>query len=517
VAISVILHFLIASSTYPLGAGNRAALAACSWHQKIHQLTKIQKKSKGPAMENRIRNCLKKIEMPHTFVLLIILVCLAGILTYLIPAGEFSRVKDAAGRLIIVPGTFHLVAANPLPLYEVPLKLFKGLIKGSNVVFFIFIIGGACEIITRTNMINAVIGRLTSRLQGHEGWVIPIFLSAFSIGGFTMGMSDEVLVFVPIGIFVAYSLGFDVITGTAMVLAGAHIGFTAGLMNPFNVGIAQAVAQIPLFSGMWLRIVLLFVLLIVTSIYILRYAKRVKADPAQSLVADLTDLDIPLNHNSATIPEIQRFHYWVLAIVVVGLGLLLYGVMIKKWWIDEMSALFLSMGVLSGLAAGYSPNQISRYFLEGVKGIAFGAFVVGFAQSIIVVIEDGKIIDSVIFYLSSSIGFLPGMLQPIGMYVVNVIIGFLLVSSSGMAMATIPVMAPVSDLLGITRQTTVLMYQCGNGIPHLILPTSAATMGALAAAKIPFERWIKFAMPLELMWLFIGGIFVIVANIIGYQ
>jgi uncharacterized ion transporter superfamily protein YfcC len=468
-------------------------------------------------MKNKFMDFIRKPVMPHTLVLLVILVCFACILTYLIPAGEFNRVKDGAGRLIIVPGTFHLIAANPLPLYEVPLKLFKGLMKASDIVFFIFIIGGTFEIITQTNMINAFMGRLALRLRGHEGWVIPIFLSVFSIGGFTMGMSNEVLVFVPIGIFMAYSLGFDIITGTAMVLLGAHIGFTAGLMNPFGVGIAQAVAQIPLFSGMWLRAILLVVLLIVTSIYILCYARKVKADPSKSFVADLTELATPHDHKDTPLPEIQGFHYGVLAIVVFGLAFLLYGVILKEWWVDEIAALFLTMGIFSGIVAGYSPNKISRLFLDGVRGIAFGAFVVGFARTIIVVVEDGKIIDSVIFYLSSSIGYLPHILQPVGMYIVNIIISLLLVSASGMAMATMPVMVPVADLLGITRQTAVLMFQCADGMTHLILPTSAATMGALAAAKIPFERWIKFAIPLELIWLFIGGVFVIIAQIVDYQ
>lgn len=468
-------------------------------------------------MKSKMMNSIRKIEMPHTFVLLVILVCIAGVLTYLIPAGEFDRVKDGAGRLIIVPGTFHLIAANPLPIYEIPLKLFKGLMKASDIVFFVFIIGGAFEIITRTKMIDAFMGRLSLRLRGHESWVIPIFLGVFSIAGFTMGMSNEVLVFVPIGIFMARSLGFDTITGTAMVLLGAHAGFTAGLMNPFGVGIAQAVAQIPLFSGMWLRAILLVVLLTVTSIYILRYAKKVKADPSKSYVADLIDLNLPQEDNHESLPIIKCSHYWVLTTVVLGLALLLYGVMLKKWWVDEMAALFFAMGIISGLVAGYSPNQISRYFLDGVKGIAFGAFVVGFARTIIVVVEDGKIIDSVIFYLSSGIAFLPGILQPIGMYIVNIIISLLLVSASGMAMATMPVMAPVADLLNISRQTAVLMFQCADGMTHLILPTSAATMGALAAAKIPYERWIKWVWPLFFAWIAIGGVFVLIAYVIGYK
>lgn len=468
-------------------------------------------------MENATHLSIKKysskIAMPHTFVLLTILICIAGILTYLIPAGEFDRAKDAAGRLVVVSGTFHLVSAHALPLYEIPLKMFKGLMQASDIVFFIFIIGGAFEIITKTNTINVFVERLGSCLRGHESWVIPIFLGMFSIGGFTMGMSNEILVFVPIGIFMARSLGFDVLTGTSMVLLGAHAGFTAGLMNPFGVGIAQSVAKIPLFSGMWLRSVLLIVLLVVTSMYILRYAKKVKKDPSKSMVSDLDYTGIEQTPGNT---KIEARHYLVLLIIAASLVLLLYGVMHMKWWIDEMAALFFSMGICCGLVAGYNPNQIARHFISGVKGIAFGAFVVGFARAIIVVIQDGKIIDSVIFYLSNSIAFLPAFLQPIGMYIINIIISLLLVSASGMAVATMPIMVPVADLLGITRQTAVLMFQCADGMTHLILPTSAATMGALATANIPYERWIKFIWPLEVMWLTIGGLFVIFAHFIQY-
>jgi len=453
--------------------------------------------------------------MPHTFVLLVLLVVIAGILTYLIPAGEFNRVKDQAGRMIIVPGTFHSIAAKPLAFYEIPLKMFKGLMKSADIVYFVIIIGGAFEIITQTETLAAFTGRMAASLKGREAWVVPIFLTAFSVGGFTMGMSNEVLVFIPIGILVARSLGFDIVTGSAMILLGAHAGFTAGLMNPFGVGIAQAVAQVPLFSGMWLRALLLVALLAVTSIYILRYAYRVKADPSRSVVADLPELNQPSEKGAEL--ALRPSHVAVLVIVIAGLAGLLYGVTVKKWWIDEMAALFMAMGILSGFAAGFSPNRVARTFVEGAKGIIFGALIVGFARTIIVVFEDAHVVDSIIFYLSSSINHLPQMLHPIGMYFVNIIISLVLVSASGMAMATMPVMAPVADLLHITRQTAVLMFQCADGMTHLILPTSAATMGALAAAKIPFDRWIKWVWPLFLGWIAIGGVFVLIATAISYR
>lgn len=460
----------------------------------------------------------KHISMPHTFVLLFLLVLFGALLTYLVPAGEFNRIKDTvSGQTLIVPGSYHLVKANPVSLYEIPVKLFKGLMRAADIVFFIFIVGGSFEIINRTNMINAFTGRLALVLRGREAWAVPIFLSIFSVGGFTMGMSSEILVFVPIGIVMARSLGFDVVTGTAMVMLGAHVGFTAGLMNPFGVGIAQAIVHIPIFSGMGLRIALLLVLLAVTSAYILRYAYRVKADPSKSIVADLADLKTDFEAKDTTMPDLKAYHWMVLVIVIAGLGMLIWGVNAKKWWIDELAATFLTMGILSGFAAGYGPSKVARYFVEGAKAITFGALVVGLARSILVVVEDAKIIDSIVFNLSSYISVLPPVIQPLGMYAIQIVISLIIVSASGMATVTMPIMGPLAELLGITKQTAVLMFQCADGMTHAILPTSAATMGALSVAKIPFERWIKFALPLELLWLSIGGVFVVIAHMIGYQ
>jgi uncharacterized ion transporter superfamily protein YfcC len=456
--------------------------------------------------------------VPHTYVLLVILVLFAAVLTYLIPAGEFNRAKDAvSGKTLIIPGSYHLVAAKPLNPLEIPVVLFKGLLDASDIIFFVFVVAGAFEIITQTNMINAFTGRLAMGLRGRESWVVPIFVSIFSVGGFTMGMSSEVLVFVPIGIIMARSLGYDVVTGTAMVVLGAAVGYSAGLMNPFSVGIAQTIAQVPLFSGMWLRIILLIVLIIVTSAYILRYANKVKADPASSVVADVPDLVTEFNQKDTAIPELKPYHYYVLAVMVAGLAVLIWGVSAKKWWINEMAATFLMMGVFSGFAAGYGSNKIANYFVAGAKSVTFGALIIGLARAIFVVMQDARIIDTIVNNLAVWVNVLPPTLQLLGMYVVQTVVSLIIGSSSGQAVVTMPIITPLSDLLGISRQTAVLIFQCPDGFTNSILPTSAATMGALSVAKIPFERWFKFMLPLELIWLLIGALFSVFAFMVGYQ
>lgn len=470
-------------------------------------------------MKTQQPNVVKKyFTVPHTYVLLVILVLFAAALTYLIPAGEFNRAKDAvSGKTLIVPGSYHLVTSKPLNLFELPVVLFRGLVDASDIIFFVFVVAGAFEIITQTNMINAFTGRLALGLRGRESWVVPIFVSLFSVGGFTMGMSSEVLVFVPIGIIMARSLGYDVITGTAMVVLGAGVGYSAGLINPFSVGIAQSIAQVPLFSGMWLRVILLVVLIIVTSLYILRYANKVKADPTKSVVADVPDLVTEFNQKDTAIPDLKPYHYYVLAVVVIGFAVLIWGVSAKKWWISEMAATFLMMGVFSGFAAGYGSSKVANYFVAGAKSVTFGALIIGLARAIFVVMQDAKIIDSIVNNLAIWVSVLPPMLQLLGMYVVQTIVSLIIGSSTGQAVVTMPIIVPLSDLLGISRQTAVFIFQCPDGFTNAILPTSAATMGALSVAKIPFERWFKFMLPLELIWLLIGAIFSVFAFMIGYQ
>lgn len=470
-------------------------------------------------METKSKGGFKRFfKVPHTYVLLVILMLIAVALTYVIPAGVFERAKDAvSGKTLIVPGSYHLTEANPVKLWEIPVYLFKGLIDASDIIFFVFVVAGAFEVINHTNMIKAFTGRLATKLRGRETWVVPIFLSLFSVGGFTMGMSSEVLVFVPIGILMAQSLGFDVITGTAMVVLGAGIGYTAGLMNPFGVGIAQVIAQLPLFSGMWYRIIILIVLIIVTSMYILNYARKVKADPSKSVVSDVPELKTEFSQNDVEVPELKTYHYLVLAVVVIGLSLLIWGVSKKGWWIDEMAATFLSIGVFGGFAAGYGPSKVASIFVKGAKSVVFGALIIGLARSIFVVMEDTMIIDTIVNGLFLSLNNLPSSLQLIGMYFIQIIVSLVIGSSSGQATVSMPIMTPVSDLLNISRQTAVLIFQLPDGFTNSILPTSAATMGALSVAKIPFEKWFKFFWKLEVLWLLLGGVFILLAPVIGYR
>lgn len=459
----------------------------------------------------------KYIKMPHTFVLLVILTLIATALTYLVPAGEFDRAKDpVSGKTLVVPHSYHPVEADPLSLVEVPRAIVKGLLDSSDIVFFIFIIGGAFQVITATGTIEAVTGRVAKAFSKRGILVIPVFLALFSVGGFTMGMSSEVMVFVPLGIAIARSLGYDALTGTAMVSLGASIGFTSGLMNPFNVGIAQAIAEVPMFSGMWLRALLLFTLLVITSWYVIRYARLVKKDTANSVVYDLEKEANGQKMDLANLPGLEVKHVLTVLTIIASFALLIWGVSKKDWWMEELSALFLTMGVVSGFCAGFGPSRIAKEFVKGASAITFGAFIIGIARSILIVLEQGNVIDTIVFGLSEAVGHLHGTIQVLGMYFFQTIMNVFITSGTGLAATTMPIMVPLADLLGVTRQTSVLAFQMGDGFTNMILPTSSALMGSLAVSGITYQQWVKFMWPLMLLWVITGAVFVLIAHAIGY-
>mgnify|MGYP001042697504 CR=1 FL=1 len=456
-------------------------------------------------------------KVPHTYVILALVILIMASLTYVIPAGQYDRVKDEeTNKTIVVSTSFHEVENNPISFFELFQSVPKGMKAASGIIFFIFIVGGAFQIITATGAIEAGIGRLAKSLQGREKLLIPAFLIIFSLGGATFGMAEEVIIFVPIGIALARALGYDALTGTAMIVLGAGCGFTAGFMNPFTVGVAQTLCELPLFSGVYVRIGFLFIFLIVTMIYLLRYADKIKKDPSKSLVSDLEKIEKDTIVDLSNIPELTTTHMLVLLTVLIGFGCIIFGVFKNGWYITEIGSAFLAMGIIGGFIGRLSPSSVAEEFVAGAKSIVFGALVVGVARAILVVMQDGMILDSIIYTLASLIQSLPKSIAAIGMYITQVLINFFIPSGSGQAAATMPIMKPLADILGISRQTAVVAYQLGDGFTNSIIPTSASLMAALSLAKIPYEKWFKFLWPLMSVWVGIGAVIVILSNALNF-
>lgn len=459
--------------------------------------------------------------LPHPIVMLCCIILIVFIAGFIVPAGQYDKIlNESTGRMVADPSSFHYVEREAISFTDAIMSLFqavpKGLAQGQDIVFFILLVAGAFNIITSTGAIEAGIGRLAVKLSNNEKFMIPALIALFAAGGATFGMSEENVIFVPICIALARALGYDAMVGMAVAVMGAACGFCAGVINPFTIGVAQGIAELPTFSGIGYRLIILAVMCVITSAYIMRYAEKVRKNPAASYIADVEKSERHTGLDLSNLPEMTGRHIAVLVTVLLGFGILIYGVLVLEWYITELCALFFAMGIVSGFIFGYTPNEIVKNFLDGVRGIAAGAIMVGFARAILVVMTDAMIIDTLVNALSGFISALPTAISALGMYLVQIVINFFIPSGSGQAAATMPIMVPLADVVGINRQVAVLCYQFGDGFTNNILPTGATLMAILSLSKISYDRWLKFAGPLVGIWIGLGAGFIVIANMINY-
>ena len=456
-----------------------------------------------------------KFKIPHTYAIIFAIIIIATIATYLVDAGEYERIEQD-GKKVVVENSYHAVEPNPVSIFEMFKSIPLGMQEGANIIFYIFIVGGAFGIIRATGAIESGVEALVEKLQHNGILLIPISMIVFSILGFTTGMSEEAIIFVPIGIVVARALGYDALVGTAMVSLGAACGFIGGMMNPFTVGVAQGIAEIPLYSGFLFRSVIYLIVLAIGITFVMRYARKVKRNPQKGLLYE-NELKAQKQRveDTKSFEDFNTRHAIVLLSLVVGIAVNMYGVFKLDWFLDELAANFLIVGMFSGIIGGLGINKMFDSMIDGMKMVAYGALIVGFARAILVILQSGVIVDTVVYGLVSLISHLPETVAAVGMFGVQVIINFFIPSGSGQAATTMPIMVPVADLLGIERQVAVLAFQYGDAITNSIIPTSASLMGYLAIAGIPYEKWVRFVWKLILAWLTIAAIGLIVAVIIG--
>ena len=458
----------------------------------------------------------KKFVFPNTYVIIIIMMIVAVLLTWIIPSGEFERVKDEVSKQsIIIPGTFKYIENNPISFLQIPVYIMKGLAKASDIVFLVIIVGGAFNIIIETGMFQSFAGRLTKVFSNKEVLIIPAFSTIFALACTTMGV-NTFIGFAPIAVIIARSIGYDAIVGVSMVALGGAIGFSTGTFNPFTTGVAQSIAGLPIFSGVGYRFICLVVFLIVTNIYIIWYAKKVKANPEASVVYEMEQENKKVEVSEKKHDKIEGKHYLVLLVVIACFVLLVYGSQNWKWKLQENAAMFLWMGVLSGFAYGFGPSRIAEEFTKGAKKLVYGALMIGMANGISLILADGKILDTTVQYLGGLLVVLPSHAQAAGMFLMQLLINGLITSGSGQAAATMPIMLPVADIIGMTKQTAVLAFNFGDGLSNYILPTSSALMGFIAMVGISYSNWMKFMWRLFLIWTVVGAVLVIVANSINY-
>ncbi|MFC1563514.1 YfcC family protein [candidate division KSB1 bacterium] len=448
-----------------------------------------------------------KFILPETLVLLFIIICVMAALTWVIPGGQYERI-DTSGRTTVVPGSFQYGESQPQNVQTVFLAPVRGFIDAAQIIVFVVFMGGVFGIIQVTGAFRSLIHFIVERHEYSrflQRFSIPVLMIIFSIAGSTFGMSEETIPFVLIFVPLALSLGYDSIVGTAIPYVGAHAGFAAAFLNPFTLGVAQGIAELPPSSGFGYRF---FCWIIVTSVaiaFVMRYAARIKAEPELSPTYH-SDLKRRKSVSVKT-DEIEKFtirHKIVLFVFALSIGMLVVGVLKWGWYINEIAALFLACGIVCGIIGKVSPNTCAQEFVSGAKDLILTAFVIAFARGILIIAQDGRIIDTILYYLSSGISRVPGVISVQLMLIVQSFLNFFVPSGSGQAALTIPILAPLSDLIGITRQTTVLAFQFGDGFSNMIIPTSGVLMGALGFAKIDWRIWARWMIKLQIILLITG-------------
>ena len=440
----------------------------------------------------------KKRQFPDTLlIILVILIIFIG-LTWIIPAGEFTR-TELNGRTIVEPGTYQSVNSQPQGIGAFFMAPIKGFIGAAQIIAFVFLVGGAFSIVTKTGAVNAglrQILRFSQRRPAAKRWILPLIITLFSLAGSTFGMSEETLVFVLITIPLSLALGYDSLIGVALSFVGAGAGFAGAFINPFTIGVAQGIAELPPTSGMGYRLVVWAVMTLVTILFIMRYAAKLDKDPSYSPVYEL---DQKRDKEQLKVDSDEPFtgrQKLVLFCLLGALTLLVVGVSQWDWYINEIAGLFIGLGMVAALVARLKASVAVEAFKEGAKDMLTAALVIALAKGLIVVAEDGKIIDTLLNGIALATEGLPKVFTVQIMFIMQSALNFFVPSGSGQAALTMPIMAPLSDLLGISRQTAVLAYQLGDGLSNLVIPTSGVTMGVLAIAKIPYNVWLKWLLPL---------------------
>ena len=464
-----------------------------------------------------------KFKVPHTLVILAGMVILAQLLSYLIPAGSFERVENAAGRLQVVPGSFQLTpdvpALSPLAsLTAIP----KGLNGAAEIIFFVFIIGGAFAVLKATGAVDAGMGALLRRWGDRPFWLVAGGTALFAIGSSTIGFGEEYFPFVPVLITLSLALGYDRVTAVGIIMVGYGVGYGAALINPFTVLLAQDIAGLQPASGLWYRLVLVLVFLPIGIHHVWSYAKKVGRDPAASLVADVSapeGMSISSGRDGeagADHPPMTTTHKLVLAAVGIALVLLVYGLSQWHWYLVEMGAVFIALTVVMAIIARVSPDRTAVAFGVGAANLTSVALMIGVARGIQVVLAEGGIVDTLVHGISLPLQELPGALSAVGMFFVQSLANFFIPSGTGQAYVTMPIMAPLADLVGVSRQVAVLAFQFGDGFSNILVPTQAVIVGALAMAAIPYDRWLRFILPFMVKIWIVGSIALVVAVWIGY-
>ena len=433
-----------------------------------------------------------KLRVPHSYVIIFLLLVLSAVATWLVPGGQYVQTPEGP--------VYESVSAAP-QTWQVFTAIYHGFVKQAGIIVFILVVGGAFWLLNATGAVSAGIGRFIAKVGKRDKWVLAGITLLFSLGGAVFGMSEETIPFVGMVVPLMLSLGYDAFMGMLIVYVAANVGFSSAFLNPFTVGIAQGMADLPLFSGMGYRIFCWAVLTLLLIIFVLIYARKTRT-----------------NVSAASLSEVEPLatrQSWILVVLGLTVVMLIVGVTCWEWYLPEITGLFLVMGIVAGMIAGFDSGRIADELIAGARDILSAALVVGFASGIIVILQDGKVVDSILHAMQDGLDGQGPLASLSAMYGIQAVINFLIPSASAKAAITIPIMAPFADMVGVSRQAMVLAFQFGDGFTNMLTPTSGVLMAALAMARIPYAQWVKWVWKGVLVLLGLGFV-LLLATVLFY-
>ena len=453
---------------------------------------------------------MSKPSFPTAFTILFTLTILVAVATWIIPAGKYDRaLNEEIGKQVPVPGSFHEVARNPQGPIDVLMAPIAGLYNPKtgqanaiNVSVFVLVIGGYLMVVKRTGAIDAGIARVLQALKGRERLMIPILMALFALGGTVDGMAEETLAFYALVISIMIRAGYDSLTGVAVIMLGAGIGTLGSTINPFATAIASDAAGVAFTKGIGLRLMILAVGWVLCVFWVMRYAAKVKADHSKSLIADMQEANEKHFLHGVTIeelPEFTRVHARVLIIFAASFSLLIYGVSALGWWMAQMSTLFLASSILVAFVTRRGEHAYIDDFLDGAKDLLGVALIIGVARGIVVVMDAGSITDTVLHWSEQVLSGLSEVAFINVVFWLELLLSFFVPSSSGLAVLSMPIMAPLAGFSGVGAEFVVTAFQSASGLLNLFNPTFAVVMGGLAIGRVPYHQWLRFCMPLVIM------------------
>ena len=457
-----------------------------------------------------------KLRMPHTLTLLFFMMVAALVATWVIPQGRFQTELTETGREVVVPGTFQVSPdrefLSPLELFTAVPRAFAG---AQDIIFFLFIIGGVLALIRSTGAIDALLGQLLGRFSTRPTALIFVVVFTFALASSVMGASGEYIPFVLILVALCRALRMDAMTAVGMIVAGYGIGYGIAAFNQYTVVIAQGIADVPTYSGWQVRLGLLVPFVLIGVHHVRRYSRRVQEDPTASLVRDV---EIPESSDPPRdYPAMNAGHLLILAGFITALGVAVWGIATRGWYLNELGAAFLILGVVTAAIGRIGPSETAGRFVKGATELTETALLVGIARGIALVMEDGQILHTVVHGLSLPLSHVGPELAAVGMLGMQAVLNLFVPSGSGQAFVTMPLMAPLGDIVGVTRQVSVLAYQFGDGLANMIIPTNFVLMGILGMAGIPYDRWFRFCLPLFLKLMAAAALVLMAAVWLGFS